>query len=1146
MKKKFLKVALFSLIMAAPATSFVSCTDYDDDITNLTTNDDKLQEEFNNKLEQQAKALDAKIEELKTAQTALEASAKKAGEAAEAAAKAAADAQKTGDEALQQAMTANAQAEAALKAVDEAKAAVLAETIEQIKALKESIDAQIADLKAQYGKDYEALTAAINESTKNLEKQIADLKAKHGEDYDALEAAIAECAKKSDITALQQQIASLNNLSNEDVKKLVSEYLTNIGINETTISGINGRLAAIDTQIAQISTDVAGNTTAITDICDRIIPGLKSELEGKISALDLAVNNHITAFNQYKAQVDAQLLALNTFKETYETLLAGLSDNLDNLDGKIDGVADDLADLKALVEGMTGEDSGVITELKGTVEEQGQALTTIQNDILALQGSIKEISGNLNILAQQSAKRLTSITLVPTAYRDGIPTIDFFTAEFTPLGKLDKTTGLYEAAAPNVAKVVINSENAKVLYRLNPAGVTLDDIIPGDVSFAQVIATSRAAENTPVIKVNSVQKSEDGILEVYATKDAPNKNVDNAGSANNFYTVALKVPIAEKNLYSWTVGEGDDKKTVTEDPADAVVYSEYARVSDTYFTPAITATSSLEDPDYSENNLFAWGNVTTADALTKVSYNSVTDLNAYVTGCMNYDSKHLVMTADEMKNFGFTLEYSLFGQKYEVNGVNQQIYATVSKDGKLTPVTPKDGNILNRLGKTPVVEVVMKDAKGNVIAQKFIKVELTLVGANTKFEIAYPSVALSCTTFDEYVTWEQINSVIISKLGFDMTKAQFVANYTATVQAGVTVDLNATGEDENQPVVWTIGVADMILGGNDLTIKKEIKFTNAAGLYPDLTLTLKVTVTWPTNLPALGKTVPALWNNGVLRVLPQAMPVPYDNSTATYNTNILQGRQTPYLTNLLDCSQWDIVFRTAPAGYEVDENDDYKIVLPGEKETDPATDAAQLWYDETGKAAFDLSKADAEDTGLEAMFYIENNAAGIAMVENEMTIGLGWNIELTGETGNPYNLNNTSVKIIKPLQKLTTANIEPITQNSQAQTRDLSVDLTITDAFGNKFKKYAFDNVVDDYWKYYGISSVDWTSGDMTVTDKAGTVYQLSDLNLHFDINDSGVLTYTGSGAALNEPVTLNVPVVVEHKWGKLKDSVHITINPGI
>ena len=90
MKKKFLKVALFSLIMAAPATSFVSCTDYDDDITNLTTNDDKLQEEFNNKLEQQAKALEAKIAELQTAQTALETQAKQAGEAADAAAKAAA------------------------------------------------------------------------------------------------------------------------------------------------------------------------------------------------------------------------------------------------------------------------------------------------------------------------------------------------------------------------------------------------------------------------------------------------------------------------------------------------------------------------------------------------------------------------------------------------------------------------------------------------------------------------------------------------------------------------------------------------------------------------------------------------------------------------------------------------------------------------------------------------------------------------------------------------------------------------------------------------------------------------------------------------------------------------------------------------
>lgn len=1105
MKKKFLKVALFSLIMAAPATTFVSCSDYDDDITNLTNNDDKLQDEFNNKLDQQAKAVDAKIEELKTAQAAIEAQAKQAGEAAAAAASKAEQAQKTGDDALAQAMAANAQAEAALKAVADAKAEVLAQTIEQMEALKTSIESQINELKSQYGKDFETITAALK-----------------------------NCATKGDITELEQKIASLNNLSTDDVNALIKQYLTNVGINETTISGINGRLQAIDSSIEAIKTDVAGNTAKLTEICDQIIPGLKEELTGIISALDTRVTDHIAAFNQYKTQVDAQLLALNNFKETYETLLAGLSGQLSGLDSKIDGVASDLDDLKALVEGMTGEDSGIITELRGSVEQQAEAIAAINNKITGIQNDIKEINGNLNVLAQQNAKRLTSITLVPTAYREGIPTIDFFTASFKPLGKLDKETGLYAAAEADAKAVSINSENAKVLYRLNPAGVTLEDI--ETPSFVQVIATSRSG-NEAVLDVVDFKKSEEGegILEVFAKKNV-DTNVDNAGQSNNFYTVALRVPIAAKNLYTWTEGEGDEKVTKTEDPADAVVFSEYARISDTYFTPALTATTSLETPEYAETNLHAWANIAAADILTEVNYNSVTDLSAYVTGCMNYDNKHVVMSADDMNMFGFTIEYAVFGQEYNVNGVNQQVYASISKDGKLTPVTPENGNILDRLGKTPVIEVVMKDKAGNVIAQEFVKVKLTLGDANTKFTITYPSVELSCSAFDEVVTWDAINSEIISKLGFAMTKEQFVANYAATAPAGVIVNLNATGEEDDQPIIWTVGVADMILGGEDLTLSKEIKFTNAAGLYPDLTLTLKVTVEWPANLPSLGKTVPAFWNNNVMRVLPQAMPVGgFNGSTATYDTNILTGRVAPYLNNLLDCATWDIVFKTAPAGYEVDEDNSYVINI----DADPAVVAARLWYGNADKAEFDLNKADASDTELEANFFIENNAAGIAMVENEMTVGLGWNIQLNGNADNMYSLNSTSVKIIKPLQSLTTAAVAPLTQNSQAQTRDLAANMTITDAFGNEFVAGT------DYWKYYGITKVDWTSGTPTITDN-GVDYTPQQMNYQINISEAGVLTFTGNGIAIQHDLTLNIPVVVTHKWGKLNQTVHVTIKLGL
>lgn len=1152
MKKKFLKVALFSLIMAAPATSFVSCTDYDDDITNLTTNDDKLQEEFNNKLEQQAKALEAKIAELQTAQTALETQAKQAGEAADAAAKAAADAakaaeaaQKTGDQATAdaqaaqaEAMKANAAAEAALKSVDEAKAAVLAQTIEQMEALKKDIEGQIAALEAKYGKDFDTLTAAIAECAKQAD--VDNLKG----DIKGLEGEIAK---------LQAQIDGIKTLSPDEVNALIKAYLTNIGINETTISAINGNITALDlridgveTAIEGIKTEVAGNTTLIANIMNEIIPGLKEELEGKISALDTKVTEHISAFNEYKTKIDAQLQALKTFKDTYEALLQGLSqeltdikDELSDLDDKIDGVAGDLSTLQNQVNELTGE-NGLITTLKGTVEEQGRTLSTLQSDLGKLQTQINGIASNLNVLAQKSSKRLTSITLVPTAYRDGIPNIDFFTAEFTPLGKLNKETGLYDAPATGAKKVSINSEKAKVLYRLNPAGVTVEDILAP--SFVQTIATSRAA-NEPVLNVVSFQKSTEdaSILEVFATKNVDTK-IDNAGSTNNFYTVALKVPIAKENLYTWTETVDGNEVTVTEKAEDAVVYSEYARVSDTWFTPAVTATPSVKEPAWSEDNLYTWDDVKTAEVLAKVDYRKETDLTKFVTGCMNYDDKHSVMTADEMALFGFTIECNLFGQKYEVGSVNQQDYATV-KDGVLTPATPKDGNILDRLGKTPVIEVVMKDAKGNVIAQKFFKVELSLSDAKTDFTIGYDEFELTCDTKWEVVTWKQINDVIISQLGFDMNKDQFVANYAATtVPNGVTVNLAATGEDNSQPIFWQITVADMILDGENKTLSKVIKFTNAAGLYPDLTLTLKVTVNWPSKLPAFGELIPALWNNNTLRVLPEAMAKPYvAGVTATYNTNVLQGRKTPYLTNLLNCSVWDLVFATAPKGYEVNEDNSYEIVLPGEEETDTPELAATLWYGETGKAPYDQTKSDASDNTLEANFFIENNAAGIAMVEQEMTIGLGWNIELTGVGyDNPYTLGNTSIKIIKPLQRLTTSAIDPIKQNSEVQTRNLAVNMSITDAFGNVFKAGS------DYWQYYGITKVDWTSGDMSITDKSGREYSLDEMNMQFNISNAGVLTYTGSGAAIYENVTLNVPVTVTHKWGELKSAVQVTIVPGI
>ncbi len=1110
MKKKFLKVALFSLVMSLSVTT-VGCKDYDDDIVEINDKNDKLQEEFNNKLEQQVTALNSKIEELKSAQTSLQAEAARANEAAAKAASAATAAQKTGDEALAQAMAANAQAEAALAAVAEAKDAAIAETIKQIEALKADIESQIAALRKEFGENFDKLAAAIN-----------------------------DCVTKDDFNAavqeLNDKIAALNNLSESDVNAIIKKYLEDIGLNETTISGINGKITGLTDQVAAIDTTVGGNTKAIANLMDKVIPGIKKELEDKIAALNDILLNHIIEINKYQTEVNAQLIALNEFKDKYETLLAGLDEQLKGIEGRVKDAEDDIVEIRGLIENLTGTDTGIITKLQGTVKEQGDAIAKIKGDITALQQAIKSINDKLSTLNAINAKRLTSVTLIPTAYRDGIPTIEFFTAHFKAQ-ELDKETGLY--SEPTKAEnIIINSKNSEVLYRLNPAGVTLDDIVADNVSFVQQIAASRAADEN-VIKVTKVDKNENGQLVVLATKTT-DKNVDNAGTnKSKIYTVALRVPIAEKNYYKWTEGEGDEAKVMTEAPEDAVVYSEYARVSDTDFTPSIAYAKDIT------NSLWAWPEVKTKDKLLKIPYNTETDLNTIVTGVMNYgDDKHIAMDETDMSQFGLSLECSVFTQEYKVDGVDQQLFAKVT-DNKLTPVTPQGTKELDRIGKTPVIAVVMKDADNNVVSQRFFKAELAIIGAKDVFNFELFKEPLNCKPITKYnVTWKQVNDVIIAQLGFPMTKAEFVENYAATtVPAGVTVDLDA--DDKTAPIEWTVNVADKILAGKDQRLTKEIKFTNAAGLYPDLTVTLEGTITWPKVLPALGTTVPAFWNNGVMRVLPVALKDAI-SSKATYDTNILQGRPIPYLTNLMDCSVWDIQFSTKESkdgyyGYAFDNNSGvYNLSHSSDKDK---VVAAELWYNnEESHVLYELTKNDASNPTLENIFHINNNSNGIALVNSGATIDLIWTVALTGkEYDNIATASGTcQLQIVKPLQKVTPSEPQAITQNATEQTVTLGEGLIVTDVFGKEFEK----NDEEGYWNYYGITDVIW-GGKMTITDN-GKTYSLDDFKFAITVSADGKLTYDGGGAALNHAVTLNIPVVVKHMWGELESEVHLTINPGV
>lgn len=1186
MKKTFLKVALFSLVLGAlPATTLTSCKDYDSDIDGLNQRDDALQKEINDKLAQQAEALKNQMAALQTALDEQKAEAARANAAAEAAAQAASaaqaaadNAQKAGDEAAADAAAAQAAAEAANAEALLAQAAAASAKAEAIEEAK----TQVA-----------ALQTAIN-------NQIAALESKFGDKFDEIAAMVGQAATKADlqdaINTLQAAIEA-SKLTKAEIEVMLAEYIANINKNTADIAALSGKvdgiseslntlkndLATLQSQVAANQAGVAANAAAIAaetarinKIVDESIPGLQNAIDALTQQLgDLNSDftdhlqeyaTHISAFNTFKTQVETQLNALNQFKDKYETLLAGLRTELDDFGSRLDNVETDLTkaladilknaqaitDLNGQVTTINGEltnINGLITALQGKDTELEKAIQAIQTSLTGISNSINQINGALSTLNAINAKRLTSLTLVPTAYVGGIPTIEFYSASFTPMGALNTATGIYAAPSATAEPVLITNNDTKVFYRMNPVGVTLADIVANQVTFVQQTATSRAAE-TPVIKVAGVEKNDEGQLVITATKaDGVTTSIDNAGKGK-IYTVALKVPVAPKNYYTWIDADGNK---VTEAAEDAVVYSEYCRLAESSFVPEI-AHVDAESGEYIDHFTDAtiWTASPAVEPVVEVPFNSEGfDLTSLVAGCMNDNDDHTLMTPEQLESFGFSFTFSVPKQEYIVDDVNQQAFASVTAEGELTPLTPATPAGLtaaSRVGKTPIISVVMMRGT-QVVEQKFFTVKFVIDEDATNFDIDVFTEKLSCEPLTETVDWKTFTEVVIDKLGFPMSKAEFVANYTLVEEVeGVTVDLAAA--DDKAPVTWNIGMDEFAsMNGKDKELTKEIKFESAT--FPEITVNLNGVVEWPTILPTLGQTAPFYWNNGVMKILPVAMPENYNpetDETVIYKTDIFLGRMTPYLTNLLDCAEWDVQISKVTSNTEkadfdfkvgaeapVTEGTEAYTIVNGEE------NAASIWYndDDTAEAhtPFSLDAEDAEHL-MNMWFFIDNNTSGIELVESESTVSLGWYIFLNGVTyDNGYNLNNTELQIIKPLKSVNAGEIKPLVQNNTVQTRNLADGMTVTDCYNESFDE------TNNLWKYYDITNVTW-SNEVVIKDASGKVYDPKVLNMEINVSEAGVLTFTGSGIALQESYTIEVPVTITHKWGELITTVPVTVNP--
>ena len=636
--------------------------------------------------------------------------------------------------ALQAAIEANK--ESAKAAHDAAEAAMQAAKDAEAKGDQAEADAQKAMAMAKAAE--EAAANAKAEALAEIAAQVKILNDKIGSNADAIQ------ANKDAISALVGRI--------EGVEKGLAAIDID-GLNES-IKELNTALEAVNVQLAAL----AGYESRLNEL-ESQYSGLKSEVAEMKEKIE-SMRSDLAAAQDDIVELFAKVSSLGGDITELRNLLNTLSGRVDGIDGNISEILAKIADIVADVEynqNAISENSRLIGQLRADLNELSEKIST-------------EVQNGINTIAGVISARLTSVTLMPDLYVDGIPTIEFKSAQYNALkwqnGNWVESTNVYR----------VSNNETEVEYRLNPGTVGNEDININNLAFVSRIATTRAAEvDNDIINVASANVEANGVLKIKAGKsNTASLNLN----GNKIYTVSLKVPIAAKHLF--------DKEGA------ANVYSEYTRLSEIYFTPKLHKTAAVGNTipvhfnDSTEIYQSAMGSLVAA----KVQYNKTLDLNTLVEGCAFTDpATHEIMTLEQMKGYGFEVSYTLATRAYtttSADGANQQEFAKIS-GATFTPGSPSGNSFAAAnqaaIGKQPIVHVFLTDTKNKqLVDQRYFKVLITREDPTPLSYSITPSkeLELGCGNYTWNVTWDEMTKQVLSQFpGNGISKEDFFNRYGA-------------------------------------------------------------------------------------------------------------------------------------------------------------------------------------------------------------------------------------------------------------------------------------------------------------------------------------------------------------------------------
>lgn len=847
MKKKFVKVALLSVLTCGLPATFTSCDDDGwKDRTNVLDQEMAEKGELIDKLSDQINTLNTQIAQYKAEGEA----AQKAADAAMAAAK---DAKKAGDDAMAAAKTADAAAQLAAQSAAEAKeeaAKALKANYEELKAL---IDANAKEI---------AANKALIEGNTELLNQYKDLIDGNTVKINDNAGAIAKILESLKGYATNDQLADVAKDLNEKLEAAGVKADNAIAELNGTVAGINAAITALNGQAEALGLDITNLKKATDEQLGTLEANLLSQmaagdkvLQDQIDALkkelaNLEIASNLEQFTKFIAETNNQLDALKKYDDKLTNDLSTLAGQVSAAEKLIKENQDKIAalskDLKAAAD-KAADNAKLIGQQAALIQTNKEAIEELNNNVIpALSGHIGAIDAQLLTMSEEMDRlansvnaitpqlvtfvldQLRGLVFIPNTFVGGIESALSYNMVYNPLITKATTPDVYKYNGFTVKgqkswlRTASNDKDnfhpvTEVSYHMNPTSAKVEfkdlKIVSND---AEIISRASSANIALDGSYNDNKglSIADGVLTVAINGDAPLYNASNK-----------KMPVFALQANVYTENKEDGKTEVT------TVTSDYAMFAQMDITPGaivINPQTFLEEYGAAQARgnkevYTKMNNVLDNVQTVNVAWNGTADLLKImnITYTDNQRGQEGAWTTpEEWGKFNLKMNFSLIDYTIGASTVSESSWASIDPEtGVITPCVNGDASkqSTDELGHMPLVYITVTEGD-NVVLQGFIRIKIVPTADDYKTDVlTYNTVDFDCNTANDHETNENILNMMLEATG--LSKEVFVQHYspdmireTRTDNAG-SYKIDIMNQFKNIDGTWseTEGIGEVVL-----------------------------------------------------------------------------------------------------------------------------------------------------------------------------------------------------------------------------------------------------------------------------------------------------------------------------------------------